>query len=168
MQGTRGSVHVLLARELLPQLERCAAERDALEVLLPLEQADAVTTVSPAWDALPAALHPQHSPPRTYECWASLLVRSGPTLEGLRRRRSEERRAGEEQARQALSAVSRRLLERDPAATMHVDEGEGPGEYVVEIRGCFDEHPVSWTGVVDRFSSADELVRAVLASCQCC
>ena len=53
-------------------------------------------------------------------------------------------------------------------STISVDDGAGPGEFVVEVRGCFDDHPVCWTGVVDRFSSPDELVRGVLAACSCC
>mmetsp|Transcript_24520 Transcript_24520/g.40624 ORF Transcript_24520/g.40624 Transcript_24520/m.40624 type:complete len:276 (-) Transcript_24520:216-1043(-) len=162
----KGNVHVLLPHAMLEQLERCAKERDDVELSV-LDLIAGMPTRAASWTTLPNALQPTISPPKPYECWASLLVRTGEALCRLRRQRDLESEGDVGAARQKLQEISRRLLTLDPRSTMEVAPSDRPGCFVInEMR--FNGHVIGWEGPIDRFCDVDAVVRIATASCECC
>ena len=160
LRGARALLICALPRPQLPQIERWAAERGDVALSLCEEGGDGGERLA----LPPAPLRPLAA---ADECWPYVLRPEGEAAEAFRAARAEAAPAAEAAAMAKLNELSARLLALDPNAAIEVAPAARPHAFTInEVK--YLKHVVTWVGEVDGYTSIDEAMRVIEASCNGC
>ena len=96
-----------------------------------------------------------------------MLRPEGAAAEAFRAARAEAAPAAEAAAMAKLNERSARLLALDPNAAIEVAPAARPHAFAInEVK--YLKHVVTWVGEVDGYTSIDEAMRVIEASCNGC